>query len=38
MESSGFNIELKLDKETGFIVGGNFSNALTWMSKIGGST
>jgi glycogen debranching enzyme len=38
MESEGFNIELALDPTTGFIVGGNYRNQLTWMDKLGSST
>lgn len=46
MESDGFNINLKMDKDTGFIVGGNWRNCiyslliyigLTWMDKMGSS-
>lgn len=37
MSSEGFNIELKLDEETGFIIGGNPYNCLTWMDKMGSS-
>jgi len=37
MTSDGFNIELKLDLDTGFIVGGNRDNCLTWMDKMGSS-
>ena len=37
MDSDGFNVELKLDEETGFIVGGNWRNCLTWMDKMGSS-
>ena len=36
--TEGFNIELKLDESTGFIVGGNVKNALTWMNKVGNSS
>ncbi|EGR30903.1 hypothetical protein IMG5_121490 [Ichthyophthirius multifiliis] len=35
--TEGFNIELKLCETTGFIIGGNNKNALTWMNKIGSS-
>lgn len=31
MDYIGFNIYLKLDETTGFIVGGNSKNCLTWM-------
>lgn len=37
MEYDGFNIYLSLDEETGFIVGGNGHNCLTWMDKMGSS-
>lgn len=37
MQSEGFNISLELDEETGFIVGGNWLNCLTWMDKMGSS-
>lgn len=45
MDSDGFNITLKLDESTGFIVGGNYRNCihfnfnvgLTWMDKMGSS-
>lgn len=38
MQTEGFNIELKLDEETGLIVGGNQHNCLTWMDKLGTSS
>ncbi len=37
MQEEGFNIELCLDEETGFIFGGNQKNCLTWMDKMGSS-
>ncbi len=37
MSEQGFTIELRLDKETGFIVGGSQYNCLTWMDKMGSS-
>jgi glycogen debranching enzyme len=37
MEYNGFNINLKLDPNTGFIFGGNSNNCLTWMDKMGSS-
>jgi glycogen debranching enzyme len=45
MDSEGFNISLKLDENTGFIVGGSYRNCkmylfmlgLTWMDKMGSS-
>lgn len=35
MTSDGFNINLQVDIDTGFIIGGNTSNCLTWMDKMG---
>jgi glycogen debranching enzyme len=37
MDENGFNISLRLNEETGFIMGGNSSNCLTWMDKMGSS-
>ena len=37
MSYQGFNIELMLDVHTGFIMGGNLHNCLTWMDKMGSS-
>lgn len=37
MQDEGFNIELYMDEETGFIMGGSQKNCLTWMDKMGSS-
>ena len=37
MKSEGFNIDVKVDWDTGLIFGGNQSNCGTWMDKMGES-
>lgn len=37
MSCDGFTIDLSVDSDTGFIVGGNGFNCLTWMDKMGSS-
>jgi glycogen debranching enzyme len=37
MDTEGFQIDLCLNVKTGFIVGGNHRNCLTWMDKMGSS-
>lgn len=37
MSTDGFNILLEADFESGFIIGGNGFNCLTWMDKMGSS-
>lgn len=37
MTSDGFVISMEIDPETGFIIGGNQYNCLTWMDKMGSS-
>ena len=37
MKNDGFNINLEADPDSGFIIGGNPYNCLTWMDKMGSS-
>ena len=36
-KKEGFNIDIELDPNTGFIFGGNYCNNGTWMNKLGNS-
>jgi glycogen debranching enzyme len=37
MSTHGFSIYLSVEDESGFLVGGNAYNCLTWMDKMGSS-
>jgi len=38
MQERGFDIDIQLDRETGFVMGGNAFNCGTWMDKMGESS
>ena len=38
LKNEGYNIDIDLDPNTGFIYGGNYYNSGTWMNKIGASS
>ena len=37
LKKEGYNIDIELDPNTGFIYGGNYCNNGTWMNKLGNS-